>query len=663
MARNELYSDSESGSESDSATTANAFAVNKDFAKRYDEKKRTEELSKLQDKYGKDYQLDDDEDSEEDLSDDDEDAELVTPQVDAAILRTLAKIRNKDPSVYEEGREVFDEEEQRTASSSKSTTKKASTSKPVLLKDYQRSRLLADPTGSAPDGDEVPLTFAQESQALKEETKRAFHAADDEDEDDGMDGLLVPRSKTKDEKQKEEEDYQQFLKKNVGEKDVEAALEHDEKFLRDYILNRGWLDRADKSIPSYKDITGDDEPAAKKSKKSKKTASAATPEDIESGGAHDPSAHDEDDEEFEEQAEEFENKYNFRFEEEAGAAIQTHSRQLTATTARKPTAAVSARARARDVAKERKEEEKRLRKEEVRRLKALKRKEVEEKLLKIIEAGGKGVTRLEEVNLDLDGEWDAEEHDRKMKQVYGEEYDGAEDDDFKPEWDDDIDITDIQGLEDAEDVEADEMQVDEEDESSKKKKKKEKGKRKRDEEGFPEELLEAAKAGGDEARKQLLESLMDDYYGLDYEDKIGDLPTRFKYAKVERSSFDLSPAEILMATDAELNSYMSLRKIAPYRQSSSSEEHADKKRRKKLKGLKDALKSRTWGVDLDEDEGAQKHARRAKYIEEGRKKKREEAKEKQKEGGANVAAVPKRKGKKERQRQKAAAQAGGSGNA
>lgn len=61
----------------------------------------------MQDKYGKDYTLED-EDSEESLSDDDSDAELVTPQVDVAILRTLAKIRSKDPSVYEADRQVYD---------------------------------------------------------------------------------------------------------------------------------------------------------------------------------------------------------------------------------------------------------------------------------------------------------------------------------------------------------------------------------------------------------------------------------------------------------------------------------------------------------------------------------------------------------------------------
>lgn len=48
------------------------------------------------------------EEDSEDLSDDDEDAEFVTPQVDAAILRTLARIKAKDPAVYEPDRDVFE---------------------------------------------------------------------------------------------------------------------------------------------------------------------------------------------------------------------------------------------------------------------------------------------------------------------------------------------------------------------------------------------------------------------------------------------------------------------------------------------------------------------------------------------------------------------------
>jgi protein KRI1 len=67
----------------------------------------------VKEKYGSDYDEDaedaseDDEDSESDESED-EDGEELTPAVDAAILKTLAKIRRKDPEIYESDVSVFD---------------------------------------------------------------------------------------------------------------------------------------------------------------------------------------------------------------------------------------------------------------------------------------------------------------------------------------------------------------------------------------------------------------------------------------------------------------------------------------------------------------------------------------------------------------------------
>lgn len=166
-------------------------------------------------------------------------------------------------------------------------------------------------------------------------------------------------------------------------------------------------------------------------------------------------------------------------------------------------------------------------------MKALKRKEVEEKLLKLLEVAGEGTTGLD--GIDLEGDWDPEEHDRKMAEIYGEEYGGVtevsplymtvhsvadallQDPEFKPVWDDDIDISDLQALEDG--ASGDEAY----DPSAAvvKAKKDKKGKRKRDDEGFPTALMEAAQRGGDKERAALLESMVDDYYGLDYEDKVG----------------------------------------------------------------------------------------------------------------------------------------------
>lgn len=113
---------------------------------------------------------------------------------------------------------------------------KASTSKPVLLKDYQRSRMIADPTFSlsdaTPDASFQP-SYAQEARALKDEVTKAFLG--DGDESEGDDDLLVKRSKSKDEKRKEDEEYDRFLKENAGDRAVEDALEQEEKFLREYV--------------------------------------------------------------------------------------------------------------------------------------------------------------------------------------------------------------------------------------------------------------------------------------------------------------------------------------------------------------------------------------------------------------------------------------------
>jgi protein KRI1 len=50
----------------------------------------------------------DSEDSEdEDLSTDDSEAEFLTPGVDLAVLKTLKKIRERNSSIYESGRDIF----------------------------------------------------------------------------------------------------------------------------------------------------------------------------------------------------------------------------------------------------------------------------------------------------------------------------------------------------------------------------------------------------------------------------------------------------------------------------------------------------------------------------------------------------------------------------
>lgn len=58
----------------------------------------------MQDKYGKELEESDD---ETDYSSEDSEAELVTPQVDAAILKIIGRIQSKDATLYDSEGNLF----------------------------------------------------------------------------------------------------------------------------------------------------------------------------------------------------------------------------------------------------------------------------------------------------------------------------------------------------------------------------------------------------------------------------------------------------------------------------------------------------------------------------------------------------------------------------
>ncbi|KAL0360206.1 UNVERIFIED_CONTAM: protein KRI1 [Sesamum radiatum] len=82
----------------------------------------------------------------------------------------------------------------------------------------------------------------------------------------------------------------------------------------------------------------------------------------------------------------------------------------------------------------------------------------------------------------------------------------------------------------------------------------------------PKEGKRKRKRKPSEVEKAVREQLMEEYYKLDYEDTIGDLKTRFKYKTVKAKRYGLTPEEVLMMDDKDLNQYVSLKKLAPYRE-------------------------------------------------------------------------------------------------
>lgn len=60
--------------------------------------------------------------------------------------------------------------------------------------------------------------------------------------------------------------------------------------------------------------------------------------------------------------------------------------------------------------------------------------------------------------------------------------------------------------------------------------------------------------------------MLQEYYDLDCEDVIGgNLKTRFKYTSVPKEDYGLTPEEILLLDDRQLNKLVSLKKLRPYR--------------------------------------------------------------------------------------------------
>lgn len=330
-------------------------------------------------------------------------------------LTTLSLIKSRNEKIYKKDEVLFKSEPNRPKTGDEKSGKETKESKkPFLLKDLEREMILdkieKGVSGDEDeDGDNGPKkSYFEEQDEIKKSLKQQL-----KDEADAEDDFLQVKQKSHEDKLKEDEEYAAWLKgkkKKLNDAKIESdmkflkdywndpKLSESERFLRDFILNKRYLDKDDLS-----DL-GEDEKE-------------------EVGGRNlvegkvDPETADlSEDEAILENQEEFERKYNFRFEEPDPEFIKSYPRTLGDSVRRKD----NKRKQKREEYKQRKEAEKQKKLEEIKRLKNLKKKEIMDKLEKI-----KQVTGNKELGLhldDLDKDFDADEYDRKMQAVFDADY-------------------------------------------------------------------------------------------------------------------------------------------------------------------------------------------------------------------------------------------------
>ncbi|XP_069783262.1 protein KRI1 homolog isoform X2 [Narcine bancroftii] len=554
--------------------------INQHFARRYERYRQREELQRLKDRYGDRAGEEDSSSSESD------DSELETdPTLDIDFYKTLSLLKKKDPKIYQKDVHFYMPKDADNEGGKGKTAKKKE--KPMFPKDYER-KVILEKGGKYEDDDSddeesrtkieraASPSYIEEQKELKENF-RQFVEDSDEDSNSGNSnsGFLKLRVKSEAEKEKEEESYINWLK---GQKDLEEKgklkdikylkdywnnpqLDEGERFLRDYILNKRYLDEEEEDrIPTYEEIVQDE-----------------LDDSLDEG------------EEFLKKQEDFERKYNFRFEEPDAEFIKSYPRTIVNSVRVKD----DRRKRKREGIKERKKREKEKKKEEIKQLKNLKRMEIINKLNQLKEITGNETIGFSEEHLEED--FDPAKHDQLMQKFFNEDYYGVEDgqkpqfeneEEFDDEWNWDTwtgnnaDWTGEEG-EDQWQQENSEPHCEDPDFMmdadydpsqqvvSKKKKKLDipfMGKKRRKSK-FAEAVCKLKPAF--DPKDRTFEQYLDEYYQLDYEDIIDDLPCRFKYRRVIPNDFGLSTEEILAADDKELNAWCSLKKTCQFREEES----------------------------------------------------------------------------------------------
>eukprot|EP00268_Persea_americana_P013060 TRINITY_DN1568_c0_g1_i1.p1 TRINITY_DN1568_c0_g1~~TRINITY_DN1568_c0_g1_i1.p1 ORF type:complete len:648 (-),score=242.25 TRINITY_DN1568_c0_g1_i1:383-2326(-) len=535
-----------STSSSSEEEDASNIKINQEFARRFDHNKRREDLQRFEELKKRGVIEHPDSTSSEESDDDliDSDGEELQ------FFDALVKIKKQDPILTEKDTKLFDsdDDDNDVDDGGEGEEEKKKKKKPLYLKDVMAKQLIEEGPEFEEKRGGLPVksyNYEQEEirQAFLKEAKETFNG---EDDDDGEFLVEKKRNVAEDDVDGDGgEEIQKRLDEYFGE---DGNLSENEMFLKSFLKNKMWVDEG----------------------KDKK-------KDLDEKEGIDFS---EDENELERQ-DKYESEFNFRYQEGGGDRILGHSRFVEGSVRKK----TNPRKEQRKSKAERMKQAEFERQEELKHLKNVKRKEIVEKLEKIKEVAGIGEDGACTFDGDdLEEEFDPEEYDLMMKKTFNDKYYDAEDVDsgFGSDSDDEVDLEkpdfekedELLGLPRDWDV------------------LKSSG-------GFREVRNKILKHGGEEQDAELsngldreeeeeemgeggkrkrkrkmslkekvaLDKELEEFYKLDYEDTIGDLKTRFKYASVRPNKYGLSAAEILMTDDKELNQYVSLKKLAPFRES------------------------------------------------------------------------------------------------
>ncbi|KAJ4721556.1 protein KRI1-like [Melia azedarach] len=525
--------------EDDDNDDVSKIEINKEYAKRLEHNKKREELQRYEEMKKKGLIEESDEELDDESSESDEDSSDIigNSKKDAEFFNALLLVKKQDPSLKEKDINLFDSESdgsegEEEQESQKTGKKEKEKKKAMYLKDVMAKHLIEEGPEFQEENEEdlgekkkKKKSYSEEQEEIRKAFLDAVKEAEASKEED--DGFLKEKKKEDDDEDFEDADNEVFVRKLDEYFGQDGELDEKKMFLKEFFKNKMWIDKDKKDkevgIDEVEDLLREDDEL--------------------------------------ERQELYETTY--RHEEGVEDRVMGHSRKVEGSVRKKD----NARKGQRKSKEERMKIAEMERKEELKHLKNLKKKEMKERMKKVMAIAGFKEEEELPLNLkDLDDEFDPEEYDRMMKSVFDEKYYGAED--LDPQFGHDRD---------EEEGDIEKPDFDKEDELLGLPKGWDviesgngfKAARERSLKREQKEVYEESKRK--RKRKMSLvqrarEEMLEEFYKLDYEDTIGDLKTRFKYAKVKPNRYGLKTEEILMMDEKDLNQYVSVKKLAPYRE-------------------------------------------------------------------------------------------------